>query len=582
MMDFTEGSKDDGLQLSAEVFCFTPPALKKLQEKQAKAAKAGKPVPPVDTLPEMPVGKAIPADDLLVLTNTTDKALKFRFDPCQLREFTISFKPVSGTLKPHKTVRITAKLTVHVRVNTNYRVTLKVNDGSSSHFITAKIRCETGVFGVDPATLEMCEDSFDKNSRTWRVPVILKNLKDCLVAAGGLRSEGVFRLAGELTVLKSAKEQINRSSASNSGPGCIDGEHSCLPDDVNDLATLIKIWYRELPQPILNGLPSKVVMDSDDVDDCVAAAAKLPELQRDLLDWILELLLRVAANRATTKMTAQNLAIVVAPNLYEATTPDPMQGLVMSQKAVQFVHNILVHMVHEREKATGTKLDTELHKKDLKHTPCSQFCAKGPVAQPLSTPDSSAADLPPGDDGNEEDEAEEKEVKTEEKKKKKKSKKSKKAEEEGNGKEEGEKKAHHHHHHRERGNTTTSKNGDDDGTAKKKDSKKVEGEKGAVVATESVPVIADDKDSSETPRTRKESHADRKRKESHADKPRKESHADKPRKESHADKPRKESHADKPRKESHADKPRKESHADKPRKESHADRSHKDRKAHKE
>jgi len=579
MMDLTEGSKDDGLRLSEEMFSFTPPALKKLQEKQAKAAKAGKPVPTIDSLPEMPVGKAVPADETLVLTNTSDKALKYRFETCQLREFTIAFKPSNGTLKPKKSVRVTAKLTVHVRVNTNYRLTLKVNDGTSSHFITAKIRCETGVFGVDPSTLEMCDDSFDEGGKTWHIPVILKNLKDCLIAAGGLKSEGVFRLAGELTVLKSTKEQINRASATNSGPGCIVGECGGLPDDVNNLATLIKIWYRELPQLILNSLPTKDIVDSSEVDDCVAAATKLPQLQRDLLDWILELLLRVAANRATTKMTAQNLAIVVAPNLYEATTPDPVQGLIMSQKAVGFVHNILVYMVREREKATGTKLDTELHKKDLKHTPCSAFTSKGPIEQPVSTPSVSHDDLPlPEDDDETSKKNEDKkpEVKGEKKKKE-----------------------HHHHHqkqHRHKHEREKTKKEDPKEGPKEDDKPKEEPSKdkekpaeeknpnecdAAVVSTEPVPIIVSDFSSegclkpshSHDDRSRRSSHADRSRKESHADLSRRDSHADRSRRSSHADRSRKGSHADLSRRDSHADRSRKSSHADRSRRESHADRS---------
>jgi len=388
-----------------------------------------------------------------------------------------------------------------VRVNTNYRVTLKVNEGTSSHFITAKIRCETGVFGVDPSTLEMCDDRFDKDSKTWHIPVLLKNLKDCLVAAGGLRSEGVFRLAGELTVLKSTKEQINRLSASNAGPGCVEGEHGGLPDDVNDLATLIKIWYRELPQPILNGLPTKAIVDSAEVEDCVAAAAQLPQLQHDLFDRILELLLRVASNRATTKMTAQNLAIVVAPNLYEATTPDPMQGLVMSQKAVQFVHNILVHMVHEREKATGTKLDTELHKKDLKHTPCSEFSSKGPVLQPVTSQD----ELPLPED-----------VK---KKAEKKNTKKKKTKSKGDGDDDEKKKKKHHHHHHHHSDNKTTTTTTTTTTTPPEDSKKEEAKKTA----------------EEDGRPRKESHANRSRHGSHADRSRKDSHADRSRKGSHAD-----------------------------------------------
>ena len=358
---------DDGVVMRNAVLSFTPPAPSRRSAAPAAAL-------------EMPLNTSVSADSIVELTNTGERTVRYRVMPCELRDYTITFSPSSGTLKPRRSAKLKAKLTVRSKVNTNCRVTVHINDGASSHVVTAKIRCDTGVFGVDPATLEAAVDP-DCGAR---VPVLLINIKRRLAAEGGLTSEGIFRLAGEQTELRLAKDAINRaataariagatssatSSSSSSGatgagagaatagavggPGCVLGCMDGLPEDVNDLATLIKIWYRELPQPLLNALPEARIVDSADVGACVAALDALEPVSRALLDWLLDLLLRVAANRAVTKMTAQNLAIVIAPNLYEATTPDPVQGLVMSQKAVQFVHNILLHMAREREKAAA-------------------------------------------------------------------------------------------------------------------------------------------------------------------------------------------------------------------------------------
>jgi hypothetical protein len=60
------------------------------------------------------------------------------------------------------------------------------------------------------------------------------------------------------------------------------------------------------------------------MNDCVTAFGTLPEPQKTLLDWLLHLLIVVSSNHDVNKMTAQNLAIVVAPNLYDVSTSNPM------------------------------------------------------------------------------------------------------------------------------------------------------------------------------------------------------------------------------------------------------------------
>jgi len=110
---------------------------------------------------------------------------------------------------------------------------------------------------------------------------------------------------------------------------------------VNTIASLLKIWYRDLPVPILNALPQDQIMNWSDPSDCVAAYGQLKDPQKTLLDWLMDLLVIISQNCTVNKMTSQNLAIVIAPNLYDISTPNPMEGLILSQKCAQFLNHVL-------------------------------------------------------------------------------------------------------------------------------------------------------------------------------------------------------------------------------------------------
>ncbi|EGG22299.1 RhoGAP domain-containing protein [Cavenderia fasciculata] len=259
--------------------------------------------------------------DQFTIANMSKNKLKFHFDPSQPKEFQLSFSPSSGSIEKGKTKAIKVKLVVNQKININHKVTLRL-EGGVSLFLTFRIRCEVGVFGIDPHTLELVEDD------GYRVPNILVLMKRSLIEHGGLQQEGIFRLAGEQTEIKRIKEFMNKNEFNSS-------------NDINTVASLIKIWYRELPTPILNSIPTEKIFHCQDVDECVESVNKLPDMQKNLLGWLMDLLLKVASFSPINKMTAQNLAIVVAPNLYEVSSANPIEGLVLSQKCVQFLHNVL-------------------------------------------------------------------------------------------------------------------------------------------------------------------------------------------------------------------------------------------------
>lgn len=282
-------------------------------------------------LGERPCPLKTPVHDSFQLTNTSKARIRFSFEPSLPKEFQLTFSPASGTIDKSKSRTIKVKLVVNNKININHKVTFKI-DGTS-HFLTIRIRCETGVFGVDPTSLQM------ENDEGFMVPSILVTMKRCLIEYGGLTQEGIMRLAGEQTEIKRLKEVMNKKEFTSS-------------NDINTIASLIKIWFRELPTPILNTLPAESIFYSQDMNECVQAFGKIPEPQKTLLDWLMQLLMLIQSNSAVNKMTAQNLAIVVAPNLYDVSSSNPMEGLVMSQKCVQFLHNILLWKLQNQHAAS--------------------------------------------------------------------------------------------------------------------------------------------------------------------------------------------------------------------------------------
>jgi len=267
----------------------------------------------------------VAVNDQFDIINKSNVKIRFNFEPSFPKEFQLIFSPSAGTIDKNKSKTIKAKLIVNSKLNINHKVTLKIDD-EMSHFLTVRIRCETGVFGVEPSSLEMEMDA------GYQVPSILVAMKRAIIEYGGLKQEGIFRLAGEQTEIKRIKEIMNKKEFVSS-------------NDVNTIASLLKIWFRELPTPILNCVPQESIFHSNDLTGCVKAFESLPELQKTLLSWLMDLLIMTAQNSKENKMTSQNLAIVVAPNLYDVSTSNPMEGLVMSQKCVQFLHNVLNYKI---------------------------------------------------------------------------------------------------------------------------------------------------------------------------------------------------------------------------------------------
>lgn len=273
--------------------------------------------------------------DQFTLTNESGKKIKFRFDLIPSSSCELSFEPASGTIGGGKknVKKINVKMVLLVPESLNFRVNLRIG-GKETLFLIVRTHTEQGVYGADPTSLAIGDDC------GFQVPVILADMRKALIAQDALSQEGIFRLAGDQNEMKRIKNDTNRTKT-------FDANNA----DINTIANLLKVWFRELPVPILNALPTEVIFNSGDPNVCIDAYESLQEPQKSLLGWLLHLLADVATLKLHNKMSEQNLAIVVAPNLYDPPGSDPMEGLVMSQKAVQFLHHLILNEMELRHAA---------------------------------------------------------------------------------------------------------------------------------------------------------------------------------------------------------------------------------------
>lgn len=163
------------------------------------------------------------------------------------------------------------------------------------------------------------------------IPTVLVMLKRHLFQANGHLSVGIFRLAPEKDACLNVKAQINEGRYE----GC---------DDVNVLANLIKVFFRELPVSLLNSIGDEHIYRIARLSGAQDTIPQMEEVLRGqdaVIYWLLDLMAEIVLNEDTNKMTVRNMAIVMSPNLYSVNSDNAMVALTMAQKVAEFMTNLL-------------------------------------------------------------------------------------------------------------------------------------------------------------------------------------------------------------------------------------------------
>ncbi|KAG8848131.1 hypothetical protein FRB91_011175 [Serendipita sp. 411] len=169
-----------------------------------------------------------------------------------------------------------------------------------------------------------------------KIPIILPFLADGILALGGMKSEGIFRVPGENEIVSDLRLRIDRGFYNLDN---IEDPH--VP------ASLLKLWLRELQDPLIpDEMYNDCISCSEDPEQVTQMVADLPTNNRRVTLFVISFLQKFLDERVTkvTKMTAVNLAVVFAPNLLRCPS-DSMAVVFTNAKYEQaFVHNLLLHL----------------------------------------------------------------------------------------------------------------------------------------------------------------------------------------------------------------------------------------------
>ncbi|THH27126.1 hypothetical protein EUX98_g7071 [Antrodiella citrinella] len=212
--------------------------------------------------------------------------------------------------------------------------------GSSPSASSAQVPVEKGrsTFGIDLAE-QMYRDDVD-------VPQIM--VKCCeAIEKYGVDSQGIYRIGGTMSKVNRLKDRLDKDLDSVN----LDADE--WSSDISNVTSVLKMWLRELPDPLLTHTLHQGFLDAARIDNDRMRHIKMHERVNDLPDpnyatlkYFMGHLHNIVQHEAQNAMSIQNVAIVFGPTLF-GQTQGGMNGLAngMSEAPLQnkAVETILEH-----------------------------------------------------------------------------------------------------------------------------------------------------------------------------------------------------------------------------------------------
>ncbi|XP_037608928.1 rho GTPase-activating protein 24 isoform X1 [Sebastes umbrosus] len=164
-------------------------------------------------------------------------------------------------------------------------------------------------------------------------PMLVEQCVD-FIRQWGLREEGLFRLPGQANLVKELQDAFD----------CGEKPSFDCNTDVHTVASLLKLYLRELPEPVVpfhkydDFLACTKLLGKDDeigMKELRKLVENLPPVNYNLLKYICRFLDEVQSYSGVNKMSVQNLATVFGPNILRPKVEDPvtiMEGTVLVQQ----------------------------------------------------------------------------------------------------------------------------------------------------------------------------------------------------------------------------------------------------------
>lgn len=163
------------------------------------------------------------------------------------------------------------------------------------------------IFGVD-LTTQLIRDNVE-------VPPILEICADAIERVG-IQNMGIYRLSGTTSRVQKLKAKFDADWSS------VDLMSDEALSDINIVAGCLKLWFRELPEPLFTHALYPAFIEAAKVENDYMRQIRLHEQVNELPDanyatlrFLMAHLDRVRSQESVNQMSAHNLAIVFGPTL---------------------------------------------------------------------------------------------------------------------------------------------------------------------------------------------------------------------------------------------------------------------------
>ncbi|CAF0852085.1 unnamed protein product [Rotaria sordida] len=167
-----------------------------------------------------------------------------------------------------------------------------------------------------------------------RLPWIQTMLSEEVLRLNGAQIEGIFRVPGDLDGVNALKVKCDQWQ---------------LPslEDAHLPASLLKLWYRELSEPLIPSVfYDQCILNCDIPETCIHLVNSLPDINRAVLTYLIRFLQVFAAseNVVVTKMDVNNLSMVFAPNILRCDSEDAKVIFENARKEMLFIKILILNL----------------------------------------------------------------------------------------------------------------------------------------------------------------------------------------------------------------------------------------------
>uniref|UniRef100_A0A3B4VN11 Rho GTPase activating protein 22 n=1 Tax=Seriola dumerili TaxID=41447 RepID=A0A3B4VN11_SERDU len=217
------------------------------------------------------------------------------------------------------------------------------------------------------------------------VPVLVEQCA-CFIREHGLEEEGLFRAPGQTNHVRELQDAFDR------------GEKPVFDSttDVHTVASLLKLYIRELPEPIIpfskytQFLSCAQLLTKDKemgIIELGKQVKSLPQVNYNILKYICRFLDEVQSHSSENKMSVQNLATVFGPNILRPRVEDPVTMMEGSSQ-VQHLMTVLIsehsRLYQREEPETETKISPQQQLSPLERCKVEWFSQENTDPPPSS------------------------------------------------------------------------------------------------------------------------------------------------------------------------------------------------------